>query len=745
MAITEALRLLIEFDGKGAIAGVKQFGTAADQNLKKAETGIDRVGSKLVKFGATSLAAGTVMAAGLYKAGQAASNLEQSIGGTDAVFKGATKTIDDFAKDSAQSVGLSERAFRQLATVAGASLKGMGFSVQDAADQSVNLVKIGADLAATFGGTTEDAVAALGATLRGEFDPAEKFGIALSANAVAAKAVEMGLAKSKNEVDASAKAQATLALIMERSADAQGQFGREADTAAGAQQRLKAEMENFQAALGTAVTPVLADAAHLLGEVTKGFNGLPEPVQALISKSLVLGTGLLLVGGGLSTAVGAAIKYRDVLTKLAERAGITGASLAGLKQVVGAAGVAAVGATVAFEIWDAKMAQLRKDADVLRGVVDRAFTAPQSLAEFNGRLEETRRQIADFRDTKAGSNAPWDADFRRGLDEGIATLEAAEDKYEKVKVAAEKLAAATGVSKDEALKMALGQQDVADAAGTAADAVDLETGAIDDLTGAVKTLFGSQTDAEQAQISVTKAVSDYTEAQIKAWETTDDAKTSIDEHAQATLDMQSSLLSADEAARRLADAQVKAAEDTAAASGATLSADEANAIYRDSLQKTAESLDPGSPLRDRLVGYIMELDKTEGTRTTLIQANVDEAIANIDRFVDSIFRMFGVTHGSHAGRSASTRIGVDAIPAAEGFAGTVSGPTPFIVGEGGRKEDVLIVPHSKGGIGGMSGGGNTYNITNVIAPGVDPVAVGRSTVEAIRAYERANGSSWRNN
>jgi hypothetical protein len=105
--------------------------------------------------------------------------VEQAIGGTAAVFGDASKEIDKFVDSSVDLVGLSEAAARSLTTRLGASLKATGLSAEEAADRSIQLVTIGADLAATFGGTTEEAVTALGAALRGEYDPLERFGVAL--------------------------------------------------------------------------------------------------------------------------------------------------------------------------------------------------------------------------------------------------------------------------------------------------------------------------------------------------------------------------------------------------------------------------------------------------------------------------------------------------------------------------------------------------------------------------------------
>jgi len=50
----------------------------------------------------------------------------------------------------------------------------------------------------------------------------------------------------------------------------------------------------------------------------------------------------------------------------------------------------------------------------------------------------------------------------------------------------------------------------------------------------------------------------------------------------------------------------------------------------------------------------------------------------------------------------------------------------------------------EGGARGMSSGGNSYQISVNVAPGGHPAEVGAATVDAIRAFERANGKGWRN-
>lgn len=291
---------------------------AANEELDKLHGRADKVADGLQKWGKRAVAAGALAGAGLFKAAQSAGNLEQAVGGTESVFKESAEIIDKWAAGSAKNMGLSERAFREATTRLGGSLKGLGYDQEEAAEQSVRLTQLAADLAATYGGTTADAVDALAAAFRGEADPAERFNLFLNQSRVNAKAVAMGLAETTSNVSANAKAQATLALILEQSADAQGQFARESDTLIGRQQILSAQWEELQANLGQGVMPVLQQVVGALSELSGWFNELDPEVQSSIGKFATFAAGAVTLAGALSFAAGKAIAARDRFSNVGE-------------------------------------------------------------------------------------------------------------------------------------------------------------------------------------------------------------------------------------------------------------------------------------------------------------------------------------------------------------------------------------------------------------------------------------------
>lgn len=251
-----------------------------------------------------------------------ASELEQSVGGVDAVFKDSATSIHKWAEEADQAVGLSKNSFNELSTLIGAQLKNMGTPMDELAGQTNGLVELGADLAAQFGGSTSEAVEALSSLLRGESNPIEKYGVSINQTAIKAEALALGLGDVTQDTDKVAgaqiraevaqrkyndaldkfgenstqalsaeaallsansslesalegstaeltlqqKAQATLSLLTKQTSDAQGAFGREADTLAGKQQRAAAAWEDVSTSMGEAFMPVAAEVADILNK-----------------------------------------------------------------------------------------------------------------------------------------------------------------------------------------------------------------------------------------------------------------------------------------------------------------------------------------------------------------------------------------------------------------------------------------------------------------------------------------------
>jgi hypothetical protein len=294
--------------GKSAILTIKILSDAS-----QAGKGIDQATGKFSKFqsGISKVTpAATAVAGGLALFGKAAvdsaSKTQQALGAVDTVFGSSASSVRKWAEGAASSVGLAESEYATLASRVGGQLQNMGLSQDESAAATKRLIEQGADLAATYGGSTAEAVDALGAALRGEADPAERYALSLNQTAVNSELARKGMDNLEGSALQTAKAQTTLDLITGQSAKAQGQFAREADTAAGAGERNAAAWENAKASLGEALLPAVT-------AVTTAFAGL----ATWISQNTTTVTILAGVIGGLAVtilAINAAMKIYTATT-----------------------------------------------------------------------------------------------------------------------------------------------------------------------------------------------------------------------------------------------------------------------------------------------------------------------------------------------------------------------------------------------------------------------------------------------
>lgn len=271
--------------GKGADAAASRFG---------------KMGGTIRKAAVPAAGLGLALLAGAKKAVDAASRTQQAFGGLDAVFGSTAGTMKKFAGGAADSVGLAKSEYGELATLIGSQLKNAGVPMDQLAGKTNDLIGTGGDLAAMYGGTTADAVAALSSALKGEFDPMEKYGASLSANAIKAQMVADGTDKLTGKQAAQAKTAATLALVTQQTADAHGAAAKEYDSAASAQQRLSAKTENLMSDLGTVLLPVVSMLADKFAALAAFTTKHTTATQILVGVVAGLVVGILALNAAMS-------------------------------------------------------------------------------------------------------------------------------------------------------------------------------------------------------------------------------------------------------------------------------------------------------------------------------------------------------------------------------------------------------------------------------------------------------------
>ena len=234
----------------------------ASKVFKQAEKSAGGFGKALMDV--SKIAAGFAIGTALTKLPQlfngpikAASDLGESMNAVQVVFGKASDKLVDFGKISATQVGLSARAFNQLATPLGAMLKNYGMGTSEAAVQTIELTKRASDMASVFNTSVEDALGAVTAALRGETDPIERYGVSVNAAKVEVAALAATGKKSAKDLTDQEKATARLKLIMQQTSAVAGDFVNTSDGLANKQRIIAARTEEVSAQLGEKLMPVM--------------------------------------------------------------------------------------------------------------------------------------------------------------------------------------------------------------------------------------------------------------------------------------------------------------------------------------------------------------------------------------------------------------------------------------------------------------------------------------------------------
>lgn len=312
-----------------AVLTLETDSTKLNQGLSQAQKKVRATGKSMQQWGATmSKRLSLPLAAAGAAAVKFASDLGESMNAVDVVFEDASGTIERFGETASRTVGLAQSDFNELATVIGAQLKQSGMTMDEVSNQTVNLTRRAADLASVFNTDVKTATNALGSALRGETEPARRFGINISQAAIESQALADGMIEAGEEMSEAQKVEARLNLIMEQSADVAGDFQNTSDSLANQLRILWAELKNVGAEFGEVLMPAVKGAIGVVSNIVQGFSGLSDTSKTLITVmgvlaaaippvTMAIGTMLTLVGAKLTIITGGLLPALGLLATAA--------------------------------------------------------------------------------------------------------------------------------------------------------------------------------------------------------------------------------------------------------------------------------------------------------------------------------------------------------------------------------------------------------------------------------------------
>lgn len=248
MAAKSTLKVI--FTGEDKLSGVTKKITGALGGLKERAI-------KLTKRLAALGAAGTAALVGIsIKAIQLAADADEMKAKFDVVFGNLGGRVLKEIQAFSDATGLSRYELQGMTADIGDLLVPLGFTREEAAGFSVDLVKLAADISAFNNMPMTDALNRLRGTLVGSHTNALAFGVVINENVLKQELLRMGMADLEGQELELAKVQARLNLLFRGTADAQGIAAAEADGFSGKIKALQGAFRDWMTELGERLMPV---------------------------------------------------------------------------------------------------------------------------------------------------------------------------------------------------------------------------------------------------------------------------------------------------------------------------------------------------------------------------------------------------------------------------------------------------------------------------------------------------------
>lgn len=281
----------------GASSSAAQSGSKIGGAFSKVSGSADTVVSKFGKIaktvGKTVAAVAAVKDAAFVKLAKdslfASGELEQNIGGSEAVFKEYAETVQATAKDAFQNMGLSTSNYLATANKMGALMQGSGLSIEESMDLSTQAMQRAADVASIMGIDIDSAMESIAGAAKGNFTMMDNLGVAMNATTLEAYAMSKGIKTAYADMDNASKVSLAMEMFLEKTSYAAGNYAKENETVAGSISTLKSAWTNFMDGSGgaDALVSSLSGAGKAIGESLKEIvprlaESIPEVLSGML-------------------------------------------------------------------------------------------------------------------------------------------------------------------------------------------------------------------------------------------------------------------------------------------------------------------------------------------------------------------------------------------------------------------------------------------------------------------------------
>jgi hypothetical protein len=259
--------------------------TIDDAEARRYNRMLTNLGRKIRGFGRTLSIFVTAPIVGLGTAFvKAAADAEETENKFREVFKGITADADDAAAAMSKDFDLATSSAQEMLASTGDILVGFGFTRKAALELSQQVNSLAVDIASfkNVQGGAAQASNAITKALLGEREMLKGLGIAILEEDVKLKILELRQQGMTFETNRQAKSFATLQLVIDRSKDSIGDYGRTSESVTNQMRRMRERFRELSVTFGKVLLPLAADLLKVLTGFLEWLNSFSPEARRLI-------------------------------------------------------------------------------------------------------------------------------------------------------------------------------------------------------------------------------------------------------------------------------------------------------------------------------------------------------------------------------------------------------------------------------------------------------------------------------
>lgn len=326
----ERLQVIIEAQTKAYYEELNKVQQQTQKTTNVVQQQTEKIKSALGKIGKVVAVAFSVTA--LLSFGKSCielgSDLAEVQNVVDVTFGSMSESVNKFARDALEEFGLSETSAKKYTSTLGAMLKSMGFTTSAAADMSMEMTGLAADMASFYNLDTDVAFEKIRSGISGETEPLKQLGINLSVANLEAYALSQGMTTAYSAMSQQEQALLRYNYLLSVTADAQGDFARTSDGWANQVRVLTERFNALKAAIGkgliAVLTPVIRVLNNLLAKILTVTDAFSNMIAKITGKSTRTATTVKDIGGaadGVADSMGGAGAAADKAGKSTDKVG----------------------------------------------------------------------------------------------------------------------------------------------------------------------------------------------------------------------------------------------------------------------------------------------------------------------------------------------------------------------------------------------------------------------------------------